>query len=115
MLNTTDSFSSLHNIDDITDMEFNITKYSPISTIGIRLYKSYKTGTSHNIHMSPVGGSWLHYTAEAIEENLHVPSMFSGQVSHKDQGKSTLPAHHQAAKCSNHKNMGKGGKKKYVY
>ena len=75
--NHPDSHSRIQNIDDLTDMGFNITECSPIPTIGDSVpQKPVGSGTNTPVLAStprPVGGSHLQ-NSDPIpnEENGHV-------------------------------------------
>ena len=91
--NHQDSHSRLQNIDDLTDMGFNLTRFSPILTIGDTAPKTpVGSGTTTPVLTSPPrpsGGSRLHssdptsnkrYTHEG---NLH--NSFTGVVGQVEQ------------------------------
>ena len=81
-LNHPDYYSRLWNIDDLTDMGFNITECSPIPTLGDTIpQKPVRSGTNTPVPTStprPVGGSCLH-SSDPIphKENAHMHNSFT--------------------------------------
>ena len=82
-LNHPDSHSRIQNIDDLTDMGFNITECSPIPTIGDSVPQTpVRSGTNTPVLTStpiPVGGSCLQRSDPIPnEENAHMYNSFTG-------------------------------------
>ena len=83
-----DSNSRLWNIDDLTDMGFNLTRFSPILTVGdIVPQTPVGSGTTTPVPTStprPSGGSWLHnsdlISNRQITHKHNVYNSFTGVV-----------------------------------